>query len=140
MALIGLVVPADPESGETEIPFDLTQTGSGSVGQIYNEWSVRHGHILFHIALRESRQAKVKGERKKSLSRFRARYGTDYKTKTELQEAFDSLEETEEIDDELLELDMEITLLKGLEAAYKTWRESASREITRRTHEQAPRD
>lgn len=114
-----MLAPEGINGDERAIPLDFTGLSSESVGSQHSEWAVRLGYALYETALRGARLGYLKGAIK------------------DKRVAVDDIEGTQE---EIAVLQEEVTILKGIVDAYRQFVAAASREMTRRGIEIAPRD
>lgn len=114
-----MIAPEGMEASERDVPLDFTPLSSEQVGQQHSEWAVRLGFCLYQLGLRASRLGSLKGA---------------------IKDRRVSKDEIEEANDEIAVLQEEVTILKGIADAYKQFVTAASREMTRRGIEVAPRD
>lgn len=75
-----------------------------------------------------------------AAAKFKYRHTDDYKRKYELENALLNDPKYKKRETEILELDAKVTLLNAVAESYEDLRNAASREIFRRSSEQAPRD
>jgi len=114
-----MIAPEGLEASERDVPLDFTGLSSEAVGQQHSEWAVRLGFCLYEISVRASRLGSLKGA-------VKDRRIPDDKI--------------EKAQDEIEVLQEQVTILKGIADAYKQFVTAASREMTRRGIEVAPRD
>lgn len=114
-----MIAPEGMEASEREVPLDFVGLSSEGVGQQHSEWAVRLGYCLYEISLRASRLGSLKGAVK------------DKRVPEN---------KIEKAQDEIAVLQEEVTILDGIASAYKQFTAAASREMTRRGIEVAPRD
>jgi hypothetical protein len=118
---------------------DFTRLNSRQVGALHSRYAVRHSFAIYKAAEEAAKLAVSKRNLKLAQARFRAKHKRKYKTKYEL-------------DDVMLEDDLIVDLLEQVEGAeiklkmieavaqgYEDLRNAASREMFRRSSEQAPR-
>lgn len=115
-----MIAPEGMEVNERVVPLDFTKLSSQAVGQQHSEWAVRLGYALYILALDASRLGFLKGMVKDK------RYRDD--------------KELDRAKDEIAVLQEKVTILKGIADAYRQFVAAASREMTRRGIEVAPRD
>lgn len=114
-----MIAPEGVEPSTREVPLDFTGLSSQGVGQQHSEWAVRLGYCLYEISIRSSRLGYLKGSiRDKRVDK-------------------DDLSKAQ---DEIAVLTEEVTILKGIADSYSQFQKAASREMTRRGIEVAPRD
>ena len=114
-----MIAPEGMEASARDVPLDFTPLSSEAVGQQHSEWAVRLGYCLYEIGLRASRLGFLKGAVKDKRV-----------PKNKIEDA----------QEEIAVLQEEVTILKGIADAYKQFVAAASREMTRRGIEVAPRD
>ena len=114
-----MIAPEGMEASARDVPLDFTGLSSEGVGQQHSEWAVRLGYCLYEISIRASRLGSLKG----AIKDKRVPENKIKKAQREISV-----------------LQEEVTLLKGIADAYKQFVAAASREMTRRGIEVAPRD
>jgi hypothetical protein len=73
-------------------------------------------------------------------AKFKYRHTDDYKRKYELENALLNNKRYAKRENEILGLDAQVALLNAVAESYEDLRNAASREIFRRSSEQAPKD
>ena len=119
LAALEMIVPDELSPSERDVPLDFTGMSSEEVGSQHSEWAVRLGYCLYEVSVRASRLGSLKGALK-----------SGWVEKGKL----------DDIETEVAVLTEEVLVLKGVADMYKEFQRAASREMTRRGIEAAPRD
>lgn len=114
-----MIAPEGMSASERYVPLNFTGLSSEGVGQQHSEWAVRLGYAIYEHSLRAARLGYLKGIVKDKRN---------------------SAAVIEKSEDEIAVLQQEVTILKGIIDAYRQFVAAASREMTRRGIEVAPRD
>jgi hypothetical protein len=136
----GLLAPEEIHSEEEIIPLDFTSLSSRDIGGIHSRFAVRHSHALYVVGLAAVEIAHLKRDLKIESAQFRARHKDEYKTKYELDDAMAVSKRHKRISDRLVEAETTFEMMQAILQGYEDLRNAASREISRRLGEQAPRD
>lgn len=96
--------------------------------------------MLYHAALVEMKLARLKRDLRISTAKFRFKFKDNYKTKYELDDAMAMDDLMEMSHEEILQAEAELAVLNAIASGYEDIRNAASREVTRRVGERAPRD
>jgi hypothetical protein len=136
----GIAAPVEIPEGEEHVHLDFTTVSSQQVGAIQSRFAVRHSHVLYHAALVEMKLARLKRDLRISTAKFRFKFKDNYKTKYELDDAMAMDDLMEMGHEEILQAEAELAVLNAIASGYEDIRNAASREVTRRVGERAPRD
>ena len=101
---------------------------------------MRHAHALFVLAKLASEVATLTRDLKLMEATFRSLHKANFKTKWELDDALTFDDVIAELRDKLTVAEIQQEVVDGLTKGYDGLARAASREITRRSAEQAPRD
>jgi hypothetical protein len=110
------------------------------IGHVHSRYAVRHAHSLFVHARLAGEAAMLARDLKVEEAKFRTLHKSDFKTKWELDDAILLDEEMMELRDRLTVAEIQEGIVEGLSKGYEGLTRAASREISRRASEQAPRD
>jgi hypothetical protein len=133
----GIVVPEEIPDGVEEIHLDFTTVSSQQVGAIQSRFAVRHSHAIYHAALYEMKLARLRRDLRIETAKFRFRFKDQYKTKYELDDAMVTDDLMGHRQDEIVQVEAELTVLNAIATGYEDIRNAASREVSRRTAERA---
>ena len=136
----GLIAPDEISSELDSVPLDFTRLNSRQVGAVQSRYAVRHSHAIFQVAKRAGRLAGLKHDLRLEQAKFRHRNAKKYKTKYELDDAMQLEDSVGDMLDEIAKLEAEKLVIEALSVGYEDLRNAASREMFRRSSEQAPRD
>ena len=136
----GILVPEELHANEEEVPLDFTGSSSKEIGSIHSRFAVRHAHALFVLAKVAVELAHLKRDLRLEQAQFRFRHKGEHKTKYELDDAMAESKRHKSISNKILEAEANYEILQAVVQGYEDLRNAASREIARRTGEQAPRD
>jgi hypothetical protein len=136
----GLIVPDDLDPDNEYVPLDFTQPASPAIGALHSRFAVRHAHALFVQARVATELSRKRAELRKREVLFRANRSDDYAQKWKLDAAMARDERISELRDEVGELEIQLELFKAVTLGYEDFVKAASREMTRRESERAPRD
>jgi hypothetical protein len=136
----GLIAPDEISSELDAVPLDFTKLNSRQIGAVHSRYAVRHSHALFAVAKRAGRLAGLKRDLRLEQAKFRYKNVKKFKTKYELDDAMQLEDEIADLLDEITKLEAEKEVIEALALGYEDLRNAASREMFRRSSEQAPRD
>jgi hypothetical protein len=136
----GLLVPEEIQDDEEIVPLDFTSVSSRDIGAVHSRFAVRHSHALYVMAKVAVELAHLKRDLRLDQAQFRARHAGDYKTKYELDDAMAISKRHKIISNRILEAETTYEVMQAVVQGYEDLRNAASREISRRLGEQAPRD
>lgn len=107
---------------------------------MHSRFAVRHSHALFVTAQVAAELAHLRRDLKLEQAQFRFRHKDEYKNKYNLDDAMALDKRHQRIADKITEAEANYEILQAVVAGYEDLRNAASREISRRLGEQAPRD
>ena len=136
----GLIAPNEIPSNEDAVPLDFTSLNSRQLGAVHSRYAVRHSHAIYVAGRYAFRLATLRASQRVEAAKFKYRHTDDYKRKYELENALLNNKRYAKRENEILGLDAQVTLLNAVAESYEDLRNAASREIFRRSSEQAPRD
>lgn len=136
----GVLTPEEIHAEEEVVPLDFTTLGTREIGAVHSRFAVRHSHALFVLAKVAVELAHLKRDLRLEQSQFRFRHKGEYKTKYELDDAMFEHKRHRIISDKILEAEANHEMLTAVVQGYEDLRNAASREIARRSNEQASRD
>jgi hypothetical protein len=136
----GLIAPDEISSQLDSVPLDFTRLNSRQVGAVQSRYAVRHSHAIFQVAKRAGRLAGLKHDLRLEQAKFRHRNEKKYKTKYALDDAMQLEDGIADTLDEIAKLEAEKVVIEALALGYEDLRNAASREMFRRSSEQAPKD
>lgn len=139
LAQQGIVVPDDLDPSEEEISLDFTTLSNGAVGAIHSRFAVRHAHALYVRAGVATRLLRLRHKHRVALARYRSLNAKRFKTDRELQSAF-SEEEGSQTEENIMRLEVKSEILDAVIGGFDDIVKAASREMSRRDSERAPRD
>jgi hypothetical protein len=134
-----MIVPDDLEPSEEVVPLDFTILSNQLVGAIHSRFAVRHAHALYVRAGIASRLLRLNRAQRISLARYRAKHSEDFKTLREVEGAFATGPGMKSARD-IMELEIKAEILDAVIAGFDDVVKAASREMSRRDSERAPRD
>jgi len=135
---LGLLAPVEMDGvDEIDVLLDLTHESSRSIGRQHSTWAAFHSYALFVLARLESRKLHLERERRHRAAKFRQKYGGEYKTKYELDDAALLDAKISAVDDELSRIEQQAVQVRALVDGYAGFRNGVSREISRREAEKA---
>jgi hypothetical protein len=138
LANAGILVPDEIPSDDDSIPLDFTTVGNRDIGAIHSRYAVRHAHAIFQAAKTGARVAALKRDLRFSEAKFRIKHKGQ-----KLNVVNSMMEDDEHITkqrDRVSKVEIETKLIETVALGYEDIRNAASREISRRIGEQAPRD
>jgi hypothetical protein len=136
----GLIAPDEIPSHEDAVPLDYTRLTSRQLGAVHSRYAVRHSHAIFVAATNAYRLASLRASQRVEAAKFKFRHGDDYSRKYELDNALQMDKKFRKREDEILDLEAKVELLNAVALSYEDLRNAASREMFRRSSEQAPKD
>jgi hypothetical protein len=136
----GLIAPDEISTKEDAVPLDFTTLNSRQIGAVQSRYAVRHSHAIFKAARKASRLAVLKRDLRLAQARFRFKNKKKFNTKYELDDVMLMDDEICELQNEIVATEAELEVVTALAVGYEDLRNAASREIFRRSSEQAPRD
>lgn len=136
----GLIAPDEISSELDSVPLDFTKLNSRQIGSVHSRYAVRHSHAIYQVAKRAGRLAGLKHDLRLEQAKFRHRNAKKYKTKYEIDDAMQLEDSIGDTLDEIAKLEAEKIVIEALAFGYEDLRNAASREMFRRSSEQAPRD
>ncbi len=107
------------------------------VGAVHSRYCVRHSHVIFVAARRAAQLAALKRDLRFAQAKFRLKNKDDYKTKYELDDAMEYDNTVSDFQDQIAKLDAEKQLLDAIALGYDDLKAAASRELFRRSSENA---
>jgi hypothetical protein len=114
--------------------------GNAAVGAIHSRFAVRHAHALYVRAGVASDLLRAKRQVRLDIASFRVRHGAEFRTDKACTEAFSLTKRGKKIEDTLTELEIKSEILDAVIGGYDDVVRAASREMSRRDSERAPRD
>lgn len=135
----GLIVPDDLEPSEERVSLDFTSISNRSVGAVHSRFAVRHSHALFVRASVATRLLRLRRKHRLALAKFRVREGRKHSTVKSLEETF-SIGPGKKIENTIMQLEVKAEILDALIGGFEDIVKAASREMSRRDSERAPRD
>jgi len=136
----GLIVPEKLDDNEAHVPLDFTTASSRIVGQQYSHWSVRYSYLVYLVGLIDAELGNLKHDLKAAEAAWRRANLQNFKAKYHADDAMWRNKKIKQLREKIAGLEATSTRYNGLLESYKALREAASREITRRTQERAPKD
>lgn len=107
---------------------------------MHSRYAVRHSHAIFMASADESRLAILRRNLRLEKAKYRILHGDEYKTKYELDDAALLDKEIGSMEEQIVELEARLKILDGVAQGYEGLRNAASREMFRRSSEQASKD
>lgn len=136
----GIVVPSEIPSDEDSVPLDFTRLSRRDVGAVHSRYAARHAHAIFRAAVRASSIATIKRNLRFEKAKFRMGKQGEFKHKYELDDAMEFHPRIAKLEKRLLRFETELQVIDAVAAGYEDLRNAASREMSRRSSEQAQRD
>lgn len=140
LAQHGLIVPDDLDPDEEVINLDFTSLSNREVGAVHSRFAVRHAHALFVRAGIASERLRLQRKHRLALGAFRVRRGSEFRTDRAASEAFSATKDGRKLEKAMMEHEIKATMLDALIGGYEDVVKAASREMSRRDSERAPRD
>jgi len=109
------------------------------VGALHSRFAVRHAHALYVRAGVATHLLRIRRKHRIELARFRAKAGGKFNTVKAADEAF-SRGSGRKLEGTILQLEIKEEILDALIGGYEDVVKAASREMSRRDSERAPRD
>lgn len=134
-----MVVPDNLDPSEERVPLDFTRLSNQDVGAFHSRFAVRHSHALYVRAVVAGRLLRLRHKHRIALARFRSLKAKDFKTDRELVAAF-TIDEGATTEENIMKLEIKSELLDAVIGGYDDVVKAASREMSRRDSERAPRD
>lgn len=110
------------------------------LGGVHSRYAVRYAHAIFVLAHRTSDITIEKRNLFLAEAKFSIVNKDKYKTKYELESAMEKNVKINEARNKISELESQKDLIEGIAKGYDAISKAASREISRRIAESAPRD
>lgn len=136
----GLIAPDEVSPDDDIVALDFTKLNNRQVGHVHSRYAVRHAHAIFVAAGRASRLAVLRRDLRIAQATFRFKNKRKYKTKYELDDAVALDKDFQQLTEDITTLEAEFEIIQALALGYEDLRNAASREMFRRSSEQAPRD
>jgi len=136
----GLIAPDEISSTEDAVPLDYTRLSSSELGAVHSRFAVRHSYAIYVTARYAFRLATLRASQRVEGAKFRFKHQDDYKRKYELDNALLTNKRYREREDEILQLEAKVEVFQALAQSFEDLRNAASREMFRRSSEQAPKD
>jgi len=134
----GLPIPEGLDVGEVDVALDLTRASNREIGRQHSMWASFHSYAINILARYETDLETAKRAYRIAVARFREKKSGGVKWK--LDDAILLDKKLAAMADEIAELERRVKLLIPVVESYAGFRHAASREISRRGQEQAPRD
>lgn len=139
LARQGIIVPDKLDPSDETVPLDFTLLGDREVGAVHSRFAVRQAHALYVRAGVATRLLRLKHAQRIALARYRAKYGKKFKTVKECEDAFLS-DDGAEHQETIVGLEVKAVALDAAISGFDSIVKAASREMSRRDSERAPRD
>lgn len=136
----GLIVPDDLDPSDENVPLDFTGLSDRAVGALHSRFAVRHAHALYVRAQCASEILKLRRKLRLASGAFRIRRGDEFRTDKALGEAFSRTKVGKKLERALVELETRANILDAVIGGFEDVVKAASREMSRRDSERAPRD
>jgi hypothetical protein len=136
----GLIAPDEIAAEVDAVPLDFTTLNNREISAVHSRYSVRHAHALFVTARYASQLVALQRDLKMEQAKFRHLNAEIYKAKYQADDAMILDPRIMELEDRIVGLTAKITVLEALIKGYEDLHKAASREMTRRMGETAPRD
>jgi hypothetical protein len=138
LADAGLIVPEEIPSDDDSVPLDFTTLTNRDIGSLHSRYAVRHAYAIFQVALAGARVVTLRRDLRIAQAKFRLR--NEDKLKNVVDAMFEEDEHISKMLNRISEAEAHATLVEAVAQGYEDLRNAASREMTRRISEQAPRD
>lgn len=127
--------------GSVDVALDLTRASNREIGRQHSMWAVFHSYAINVLARYETDLAAANRAYRIATARYRQKHASkSADTKWKLDDAILLDPKLKAAADEIQELERRVKLLHPVVESYAGYRHAASREISRRGQEQAPRD
>lgn len=136
----GLIAPEEVSPEIDSVPLDFTHLNGRQIGAVHSRYAVRHSHAIFTVAKAASRLAVLRRDLRIEQAKFRFKNKMKFKTKYELDDAMQLEGGISELVSEITVLEARVEVMKAVAEGYEDLRNAASREMFRRSTEQATRD
>lgn len=140
LAQSGLIVPDDLDPSDESVPLDFTRLGNRAIGALHSRFAVRHAHALYVRSQFASEQLRLRRRHRLSLASWRVHRGEDFRTDKACTEAFSRSKDGKKLEKALMELEIKAEVLDAVIGGFEDIVKAASREMSRRDSERAPRD
>lgn len=137
---MGLLIPESLDVSEVDVLLDLTLASNKEIGRQHSMWAVFHSYAIHVLARYETELEEARRLHRISTAQLRYKLKKDYSTKWELDDAILMNKRLRAEADKIAELERRVRLIEPVVESYAGFRHAASREISRRGQEQAPRD
>jgi hypothetical protein len=137
----GLLLPdIDLKEGEIETPLDFTALSNRYIGRLHSDYAVRHAYALVENAKISEEMVRLKRDIGIEAAKFRFLRRGEFKTKFEMDDALAQNKRFARLQSRYVDLESLHIMVSAVVQSYEGLRNAASREITRRSTEAAPRD
>lgn len=136
----GLIAPDEIATTDDAVPLDFTRLNNREIGSVHSRYAVRHAHALFVTARYATELAALQRDLRFEQAQYRHLHKGDYKTKYELDDAMALDTNIAKLEEQILEASARTEMLDALLKGYEDLFRAASREMTRRFAEVAPKD
>lgn len=140
LAQSGLIVPDDLDPDEEVIHLDFTRIGNRAVGAVHSRFAVRHAHALYQRSLLAGQLLRLQRKHRLALGAFRVRRGDEFRTDKACAEAFSMSKDGKRLEKAMMQHEIKGKMLDAVIGGYEDIVKAASREMSRRDSERAPRD
>jgi hypothetical protein len=136
----GLIAPDEIAAQSDFVPLDFTRLNSRELGAVHSRYAVRHSHGLFELAKLNSELASLEYDLRMAKAQLRVLHGGKFKNKWMLDDEIELDEDVAEFNKRISRLEDRRHIVDGIVKGYEGLARAASREMSRRISEQAPKD
>lgn len=110
------------------------------MGAVHSRFAVRHAHALYVRAGIAGEVLRLRRRHRMALASFRVHHGENFRTDKACTEAFSRSKDGKRLEKALMELEIKAEVLDAVIGGFDDIVKAASREMSRRDSERAPRD
>lgn len=136
----GLIVPDDLDPSDESVPLDFTRASNREIGAIHSRFAVRHAHALYVRAGIATEILRIRRRVRLALAAYRVHHGDEFRTDKACTESFSRSKVGKRMEKTLNELEIKAEVLDAVIGGFEDIVKAASREMSRRDSERAPRD
>lgn len=140
LAQQGLIVPDDLDPEDETVPLDFTVASSQAIGAIHSRFAVRHAHGIYLLARTRNRFLALRRQLRIEQAKFRSLHKDDFDRKYELDDEMLKSKRIARLDRQITECEITMEVQQAVVEGFLDVVKAASREMSRRSDERAPRD
>jgi division protein CdvB (Snf7/Vps24/ESCRT-III family) len=140
LAQQGLIVPDDLDPEDEKIPLDFTVAPSRAIGAIHSRFAVRHAHGIYVIARTRNRLTALRRQLRIEQARYRTLNRDKFQKKYQLDDAMKNSKRVSRLERQIEKSEIQLEVQEAVVEGFLDVVRAASREMSRRESERAPRD